>query len=320
MKAEGRTDRSGSLAGRPRDYVQLDGGKQGLTASAAQEQEDAAVKHALDAYNHWDQSSETQKQEGWRLEILRAFSREKEKRQEVDIRLEETLQDVEHCKAQVDRLSRCQQPREFFLKPPTAMPLPKQTLRELNGSSSTTPDWDYDRLLSKWRIMVQENRRSVSGMAGQRPLMSTSQDSYQSPSREPPLVHPSRLTNGSIVSFAGAPPSAAAAPAPPINGEADDNDRMEDDPPEPEEERSPPTARGSISVPSALMHRSVAATTAAAVSETQPRRDGSISMDTDQVRPRGSVQSERLFRGADGQQGYNNYGRLSESHGTGMTQ
>ncbi|KAI9887699.1 MAG: hypothetical protein M1823_000448 [Watsoniomyces obsoletus] len=141
-----------------------------MSPSAAHEQEERVMKHALDAYNHWNLLSEAQKHDSWRLEILRAYSREKEKRVELESRLEEALQDVAHCKAQVDRLSRSQQPREFLLKPPAAMPIAADTVKELSAASGAHHDWEYERLLSKWKGVVQDHRRSVSGMAGQRPL------------------------------------------------------------------------------------------------------------------------------------------------------
>lgn len=306
----GRVDRLGSISHRSRELGggHPDGGRTGLTAAEAQDREDGVVKHALDAYSHWELLAEKQKQDAWRLEILRAYSREKEKRHEVEVRLEEVLQDVEHCKAQVDRLSRCQQPREFFLKPPTPMPVPKDTLRELNGVSSVTPDWDYDRVLSKWKMVVQENRRSVSGMAGQKPLSSL-------PENLPPSMHAreiapltSRLTNGSSSSSSGfvAPPPLPS----PMNGEpSDDADEMEDavmedgvagPPPSStpigRSSRAPPPPR-----PAALMSRG------SIVSENQAHLHDSshtpMSIDpTDQSHGRGSVSvsvtSERMFRGS----------------------
>ncbi len=132
------------------------------------------MKHAADAYAHWNMLPEPQKHDSWRLEILRAYSREKEKRVDLEARLEEANQDKALQKAQVERLSRNQQPREFMLKPPTQMSMSAETVRELTAASDAHQGWDFERLLSKWKGVVQDHRRSVSGMAGQRPLGSVS--------------------------------------------------------------------------------------------------------------------------------------------------
>ncbi|KAI9794583.1 MAG: hypothetical protein M1816_004470 [Peltula sp. TS41687] len=317
-----RNERGGGVGGgagypghRPREVVHHDGGRKPImTAEAAQEQEDAVVKHALDAYNHWDLLPDKSKSDSWRLEILRAFSREKEKRQQVDIKLEEALQDVDHCKAQVDRLSRCQQPREYLMKTPTSMPVAKETLRELSGLSNTPiSDWDFDRLLNKWKMVVQENRRGTTGMASQKPLSSyppppPPQESYQPPTMSLPSSSSTRLTNGANPS-----PSTFVRPAPllppptRINEEdsADDNDEdMEDAPmedgdgPTPVASVSttrappPPTAmmssssssRGSVSVEAKpdLNHHATTTTTT-------PMSVDQKTKSSEYVRPRGSL-------------------------------
>lgn len=310
-RTDARNERGGGSVGfaghRTREVGHLDGSRKAImTAEAAQEEEDSVVKHALDAYSHWDLLPEKSKSDSWRLEILRAYSREKEKRQQVDIRLEEALQDVEHCKAQVDRLSKYQQPREFLVKTPTAMPIAKDTLKEFNALSSTPiSDWDFDRLLNKWKIVVQENRRSATGMASQKPLTTfpPTQESYQT-SAMPLATSSSRLTNGSTTTSSTfiPPPPLPPPPARVSEGDsADDNEDMEDTPME--DGDGPPTAstssvptsraptaamtssRGSISVETKhdLSKTSTTATTPMSIEHTtrtmdQARSRGSISV------------------------------------------
>ncbi|KAI9835881.1 MAG: hypothetical protein M1819_001779 [Sarea resinae] len=134
-------------------------------------EEDKVIRHLADAFGHWKSISDKQKHEYWRLETLRAFARAEEKRKETQSVLEMTQQEVEHLKEQVDRLNRCQQPREFLIQPPTTIPLLKNTAKELNViPGADFRGWDYDRLVAKWKAVIQDNRRSSSGMAGQRSL------------------------------------------------------------------------------------------------------------------------------------------------------
>ena len=247
-RPEPRAGRHESIvAGRRlRDSINAEGLRHAMmSAGTAQEQEERVIKHAQDAYAHWNLQSDLQKYDGWRLEILRAYSREKEKRQELEARLEEALQDVAHCRAQVDRLSRCQQPREFILNPPSPMPISSETVKELSAASTAHQDWEYDRLLSKWKGVVQDHRRSVSGMAGQRPLAPSalpsdggfhfrdhrSRESHSHHGPHPPPTHGSAgmMTNG----------SSSMAPSP-LNGEVGvgADDPMEDVSPGPGEEAS----------------------------------------------------------------------------------
>ena len=255
-----RTSRMDSIAGvRAAEMGAIgEGSRQSImTPAAAQEQEERALRHASDAYAHWKVQAEQQKQDGWRLEILRAYSREKEERRKLDEQLELVQQDLAHSRAMVDRMSRGAQPREFFLKPPAMLALPHNVVKDLSAASADHQEWEYEPLVAKWRVVAQQDRRASSGMAGQRPLGSmslpnegfhfpradsTSHHHHQpppplpppppQPQPQPPSLHPgahqaqlgphgsSSLTNGSTRS------SFAASRL--NNGPADVDDPMED--------------------------------------------------------------------------------------------
>ncbi|KAI9781888.1 MAG: hypothetical protein M1835_004173 [Candelina submexicana] len=115
------------------------------------------LRHLEDTHKQWKSLPEQHRQDAWRLEILRAYSRSEKKRKETEQALERASQDVEGLKAQVEQLSRCQQPREFLISPPTMFPVSKEIAREFVGKD--IGKWDYERLVEKWRGVVRENRK-----------------------------------------------------------------------------------------------------------------------------------------------------------------
>ncbi|KAI9851361.1 MAG: hypothetical protein M1838_003917 [Thelocarpon superellum] len=201
-------------------------------AQANEREEGKVLQHLADAFNHWSQLPEKQKQDAWRLELLRAYSREQGQRKETVTQLELARQEVENLKAQVDRLNHQQQPREFLLHPPTNLPISSETLRQIKGGpSAALTTWDYDRLLAKWKAVVHESRPSA-GLAGQRSLGPTEASKeflYNlgrsgGRSAEDPTSHPRDFEGGD-----------------------DDDDTMEtDDPVEPRRPSEPSEARRSV--------------------------------------------------------------------------
>lgn len=136
------------------------------------EEEARYTNHLRDAFQAWKALPEKQKQEAWRTEALRAYTREQEKRHEADARLQRVEQEVQHLRAQVAQLSKCQQPREFVLFPPTTLPLPTDIAKAASETAARsgfdTADWDYDRLVAKWKSRLRGDRNNRLG--GQQPL------------------------------------------------------------------------------------------------------------------------------------------------------
>lgn len=136
------------------------------------EEEARYTNHLRDAFQAWKALPEKQKQEAWRTEALRAYTREQEKRHEADARLQRVEQEVQHLRAQVAQLSKCQQPREFVLFPPTTLPLPTDIAKAASETATQTgfdtADWDYDRLVAKWKSRLRGDGNSRLG--GQQPL------------------------------------------------------------------------------------------------------------------------------------------------------
>jgi len=136
----------------------------------AREYEDNVTSHLAAAFKRWSSLPATQQHETYHLEILRAFAREAEKRKSVDAQLVRVQQEADHLRAQVEKLSACQNPREFTLLPPETMVITRPASRELHSASSKFEDWDYDRLVHKWQGVVKSDRRNKNNLASQRML------------------------------------------------------------------------------------------------------------------------------------------------------
>ncbi|KAI9712710.1 MAG: hypothetical protein M1820_001331 [Bogoriella megaspora] len=142
------------------------------------------LQHVKDAYRHWESLSDEQRTEAWKLEMLRAFSTVRDEASETSTALDEARKEIEHLRNENDKLSRCQQPREFILHPPSLLPVPSSAAKALNN-----PDFDFDRLMDKWRGVVRENRR---GMEAQRTFVESpsSQPQPPTPFQQPPTPAP----------------------------------------------------------------------------------------------------------------------------------
>lgn len=160
--AEGRKDPRNLVNGHSNGYTYSD--------QQAQQEQDKVMKHLTSAFNHWKVVPEKQRQESWRLEVLRAYAHEQEKQKATAVSLESAEQEVLRLRAQVDQLSKCQQPREFLLFPPTAIPIPQDAIKEMSKTGLDLAALDYDTLVDKWKGVIHRHHRSNTGMAAQKPL------------------------------------------------------------------------------------------------------------------------------------------------------
>ncbi|KAI4911429.1 uncharacterized protein J4E92_010242 [Alternaria infectoria] len=119
--------------------------------------------HIADAFHHWTQQSDKTRQECWQVEILRCYARADDRRREAEVQLGNARREIEYLKAN----------RWTSGAPdvsPISINLGTDTARELAKHGMDYRNWDYDRLIDKWRTAIRENRASVSGMGAQKPL------------------------------------------------------------------------------------------------------------------------------------------------------
>ncbi|RAQ99509.1 P-loop containing nucleoside triphosphate hydrolase protein [Stemphylium lycopersici] len=119
--------------------------------------------HIADAFHHWTQHSDKTRQEYWQIEILRCYARANDSKRETEVQLEHARREIDYLKAN----------RWTSGGPdvsPVSINLSSDTTRELAKHGMDYRNWDYDRLIDKWRTAIRENRSSVSGLAAQKPL------------------------------------------------------------------------------------------------------------------------------------------------------
>ncbi|CAA9966191.1 hypothetical protein P3342_012426 [Pyrenophora teres f. teres] len=119
--------------------------------------------HIADAFHHWTQHSDKTRQEYWQIEILRCYARAHDRRREAEVQLENARREIDYLKANrwtagAPDLS------------PISINLGADTARELAKHGMDYRNWDYDRLIDKWRTAIRENKVSVAGLAAQKPL------------------------------------------------------------------------------------------------------------------------------------------------------
>lgn len=134
--------------------------------------------HIQGAFENWRLMSESDKQAAWTLEALRAFTTCRDTNTRLKARVSNAEQHASHLEAQYDRLSRCQLPREWLVRPPSTLPISTPVARELQkqASHSTGSDLDYDpdAVLSRWREKVRTVTRPARQPTAQTPTYASS--------------------------------------------------------------------------------------------------------------------------------------------------
>ncbi|KAF1831640.1 hypothetical protein BDW02DRAFT_504831 [Decorospora gaudefroyi] len=121
--------------------------------------------HIADAYQHWTHQTDKTRQESWQIEILRCYAHAEDRRREVEVQWENARREIDYLKAN----------RWTSGAPdvsPVSIHLGTDTATELAKHGMDYRNWDYDRLIDKWRTAIRESKASVSGMAAQKPLPS----------------------------------------------------------------------------------------------------------------------------------------------------
>lgn len=139
-------------------------------------------------YQHWTQLPDMEQKEHWHLECLQALAREQQEHGLTHAKLERAQQDAANLRIQLDRLNKCQQPREYILFPPKQLSISRDVAKSVseNGMSD---ELDHEVLIGKWKSRVQVNRNT------QKPLPQPPQLSTPSDSNHPNHLYDTRLLN-----------------------------------------------------------------------------------------------------------------------------
>lgn len=162
--------------------------------------------------------SDKTRQEYWQIEILRCYARANDSRRETEVQLENARREIEYLKAN----------RWTSGAPdisPVSITLGAETARELSKQGMDFRNWDFDRLVDKWRAVVRENQSASSGMAVQKQLPDSRNYSMASLPQQPFAAmnmpdQESPTKMGAVMPF--------SAPAT-VNGESDQVDAEGDD-------------------------------------------------------------------------------------------
>ncbi|KAH7070117.1 hypothetical protein FB567DRAFT_220491 [Paraphoma chrysanthemicola] len=119
--------------------------------------------HIADAFNHWMHQSERTRQEYWQIEILRCYARADDRRREAEVQLENARREIDYLKA-----NRWTSGATDIS--PITIHLGTDTTKELGKLGMDYRNWDYDRLIEKWRGVVRDSKANTAGMAAQRAL------------------------------------------------------------------------------------------------------------------------------------------------------
>lgn len=163
--------------------------------------------HIQGAFENWRLMSESDKQATWTLEALRAFTTCRDANIRLKSRVSNAEQHASHLEAQYDRLSRCQLPREWLVRPPSTLPMSASVASEVQKQSpqmtGSDIDYDPDTVLSRWREKVRTVTRPTRQPTAQTPT-------YASSAMRPPHQHDSiqtsMLISGSVFGVNGPMP------------------------------------------------------------------------------------------------------------------
>lgn len=115
------------------------------------------MKHLATVYQTWKALSDMEKQDNWRFECQRAFTREKEKHKETRLKLDQAEQELQHLRDQFEQQGDSQRPTEFSRFPPATMPLSREALQALSETDDLS-GWNYEATILKWKARIQHER------------------------------------------------------------------------------------------------------------------------------------------------------------------
>ncbi|MCJ1316504.1 hypothetical protein MMC15_001825, partial [Xylographa vitiligo] len=156
-----RSQRRAAAALRTSDLSVVDDKHLGTLDEAKEEQRHN--DYLIRAYNAWNDLPETEKQDIWHTESMRAFAREQREHGETHIKLVRIEQEAANLRLQLERLNECQQPREFLLFPPNQLKVSREAATIVAENSADT-SLDFDKLVDKWKSRVQSGRNEQKSL------------------------------------------------------------------------------------------------------------------------------------------------------------
>lgn len=163
--------------------------------------------HIQGAFENWRLMSDKDQQAAWTLEALRAFTTSRDANNRLKTRVANAEQHASHLEAQYDRLSRCQLPREWLVRPPSTLPISASVALEMQKQSphmtGSDADYDPDAVLSRWRDKVRAVTRPARQPSAQTPTYAASAMRH---AHDTDSIQTSMLMSGSVFGVNGPMP------------------------------------------------------------------------------------------------------------------
>ncbi|KAE9992715.1 hypothetical protein EG327_008145 [Venturia inaequalis] len=150
--------------------------------------------HASDAYSYWSSLDPNQKQQTWQQEILRSFARAEDARKEGQNTIDSLRRQIDQLTLQLEKGTASSWNGSEPTQNPagqspyaalTSIKCSDNLMKELCRQGVDFRDWDYERLVDKWKPVVQEERKAANGLSEQRSLSEASRPRVASNSANP---------------------------------------------------------------------------------------------------------------------------------------
>lgn len=149
----------------------------------ANELETKVDSHLNATFSQWQTLSASQRANYWSLELARSIGRKASTIKEFRTKTELLLQENENLREQVEQLSRCQQPKEFQMMPPSTVAVSAKAMMILGESGVTQggvglnlgdkdlPLGDLVQTsITRWKDVIRRTKAHTNGLSHQREL------------------------------------------------------------------------------------------------------------------------------------------------------
>lgn len=134
------------------------------TSPISDSEAERLLNHVLQAWQHWSSLDEEAQQRTWTLCILRSYTQAETFRKEAESTIDVLKRQIEHLSIQLAKVT-----KDYSLYRDKGLPsnavltsirLNPDTLVQIHNQGTDMRNWDYDKLIEKWRDTVREERES----------------------------------------------------------------------------------------------------------------------------------------------------------------
>ena len=134
------------------------------TSPISDSEAERLLNHVFQAWQHWSSLNEEARQSMWTLCILRSYTQAETARKEAESTVDVLKRQIEHLSMQLAKATKDYSLyRDKSLSSNailTSMRLSPDTLVQIHKQGTDVRNWDYDKLVEKWRDIVREEQES----------------------------------------------------------------------------------------------------------------------------------------------------------------